>query len=302
MKLNEITDSLEETRRLWLSKNTNLRYQDFKISDDGVISVPNSSFLMMIEKDFEEIPYPFGYVEGKIRIENCEEMLSLKNFPTEITEGVTIDNCAKISDLRGAPKHVGDLILEKLDALESLKGLENTRVDNIFEIAYCYYLESLKYCPHNIGGLHTVRCGFTDLTGLPSNFNPKAEIAVIDSIKFKSLKGCPNEIGSLHLDDCKYIESFEGGPSIINGDVYISKCNIKSFDHLPKEINGTLNMSVNGAKDILKILNIKKLISVSLNAPLDVVKILNKHVKTRDMIECQEELIEAGFKEWARLK
>lgn len=125
--------------------------------------------------------------------------------------------------------------------------------------------------------------------------------------------------------------------SEVNGDIIVSGA-LYSFDGIPKRINGRLDINnapgmtslhdienhfeyinerlilPNSIKsDILGVLKIKGLQGISFRDEFSVTedkvlsihkveKIVNKHLsKDKDIVECQEELIDNGFKDFANL-
>jgi hypothetical protein len=137
-----------------------------------------------------------------------------------------------------------------------------------------------------------------------------------------SLKGFPKEIhsygldaGDLNLRICKSLENLDGAPSIIEGSVILTGCSkISSLSGIGKKylpnIGATLFLSKTVTSSILSILNIKNLKQISQvndndfrsNDLEDAIQIINKHLKSsRRISKCKEELIEAGFKEYAKL-
>jgi len=141
-------------------------------------------------------------------------------------------------------------------------------------------------------------------------------------------------LGNFNVEDCDLI-SFKNFPDTVRGDVKCYNNKITSFEGVPREIDGVLDLirnpiasfsgiykhinkvgrimiPVNCQSSTLGLLKIKDLGMVSSDASdknhpdydklSKMISIINNHNKgNRDILACQEELIEAGLKEYARL-
>lgn len=110
-----------------------------------------------------------------------------------------------------------------------------------------------------------------------------------------------------HDFHCSYkgIESLEGAPSIVNGTVVCFDNKLKSLHNIHKifkHISGGAEFRKNPIKShILGLIMIDGLRYVTLDS-WELQSIINKHLSgDRDVFACQEELIEAGFEEFAQL-
>jgi hypothetical protein len=113
----------------------------------------------------------------------------------------------------------------------------------------------------------------------------------------------------------KKLTSLEGITKILNGNVYMGGTENLNYSRCSKYINqidGNLVINGNYKGALLSVLNIKNLhtiwyaISIGSNYDIDnlhnVCEIVNKHLqKDKDILECQEELITNGLKEYAKL-
>ena len=113
------------------------------------------------------------------------------------------------------------------------------------------------------------------------------------------------------LDFFNKLTSLEGITPIVEGNVDLSKVPNLSYHNAHNylhSIDGVLNISGKYEGPLLSVLMIKKLTSViSKNAwPLGKLEmaceIISKHLQSDgDILECQEELIDAGLQQYARL-
>ena len=137
-----------------------------------------------------------------------------------------------------------------------------------------------------------------------------------------TLKGGPDVVGGSYRCSNNKIETLVGGPSLVRNMFSCNNNKLTSLEGVPAaRCYGFSNNQLTNLKDIHKIiletsslwldknpiksnilglLLIKGLNNVIADGPAFV--ILNRHLKgDRDILECQEELIDAGFKEFARL-
>jgi hypothetical protein len=124
-------------------------------------------------------------------------------------------------------------------------------------------LTTLKGCPHTVGNVFT--CAGTDIT---------------------SLVGAPTYVGNSFYCHDTHITSLAGVSKYftkIGGEFYCS--NIKLPDKLPTHVLG--------------LILIPHLQIITLGSGID--NIMNKHLGSGDILACQDELIDAGFVQQARL-
>ncbi|MCM1218915.1 MAG: hypothetical protein NC548_30915 [Lachnospiraceae bacterium] len=193
-----------------------------------------------------------------------------------IPEGVTFLHFDKDDDISRLPKEVPygvNLCYPKhLGHFERVEGDVNVGNSNI---------SSLVGCPKYVGGNFDAHfCKITDLIGSPEHV--EGNFTCSHNSRLKSLKGCPKYIGGefnafssaiVAIDDFPeyigekicfqgdtHMHDLTGLPEEINNDLDISYCEFKSFEGLPKKINGklfikelTLNNEPATVDDILKV-------------------------------------------------
>lgn len=113
--------------------------------------------------------------------------------------------------------------------------------------------------------------------------------------------------GNFSCAYCHNLQSLEGVPTSIDGNFSCYNCDkIKSLDYLPKQITGMIFLGLTSkVKDVLKIFNIKGIKYLYFDDTRKLKKlekIINKYLPKRDMLNCQDELIEAGFEEYAEVE
>jgi hypothetical protein len=123
--------------------------------------------------------------------------------------------------------------------------------------------------------------------------------------RLTSLKGAPTTIGSSFSCYFNQLTSLEGVPHTIGGNFYCHGNKLTSLKGIHKQIkyiDGSAVFKQNPIKShVLGLLKIKGLIDCELDQ-LRVQHIVNTHLKgDRDIFACQEELIEAGYPEYAQL-
>ena len=78
--------------------------ENYTINSQGEIDV--DGYVNLRNKNFEELPYKFGKVNGFFSLEGCENLTSLKNCPNYIEASFDIDGCSKLDSLEGCPKEI----------------------------------------------------------------------------------------------------------------------------------------------------------------------------------------------------
>ena len=81
--------------------------ENYTINSKSEIDVDGS--VSLTGKQFKELPYKFGTVNGYFSLRECENLISLKNCPDYITGNnmFDVDGCSKLDSLEGCPKEVG---------------------------------------------------------------------------------------------------------------------------------------------------------------------------------------------------
>lgn len=123
-----------------------------------------------------------------------------------------------------------------------------------------------------------------------------------------SLVGVPVKVGSNFYCNGSSIISLTGAPMIVQKDVYCQHTKITSLQGIGKdylqEIGRTLFLSdcTNLKSQLLGIMRVKKLKQIIFNSNKEVEDIFNRHLEgDRNLLDCKEELMNKGFKEFARL-
>ena len=144
--------------------------------------------------------------------------------------------------------------------------------------------------------------------------NGSLTIADVDDF-FTDLENFPSTVtGRFDIMRCDKLTSLEGGPLIVEADVTISTCpNLTTLAGIGKrylkEIHGTFGITTSITSNILGILTIKHLENFyffpktpSTQRTNDAANILKLHFDgDKDIMECHEELVKAGLKEYAKL-
>jgi hypothetical protein len=190
----------------------------------------------------------------------------------------------KLTSLDGAPQAVIDFNCYRNNLTNLIGGPQDLTGDYA---CFRNELTSLEGAPPELGG----------------NFD-------CSSNKLTSLKWAPAKVGSYFTCEHNQITSLEGAPAIINGYFDCSSNKLTSLQgihRIIKEINTEAIFKSNPIKShILGLLRIKKLKFVTLpdelyEAQKIITKVLVLDYDKRDVIACQDELIDAGFDELAKL-
>lgn len=162
---------------------------------------------------------------------------------------------------------------------------------------------------------------------LPFKFDIVKGDFIISAAGLKTLENTPNEVTGDFFADHLDISSFAGGPKKVGGSYVVGGTSVTSFDGAAAQIENDLhcedckqltslqgihkNIKHIGGKasfadcpitsHVLGLLLIDGLQSVKLDE-VKVMEVINKHLKgERDTLMCQQELIDGGFADFAKL-
>jgi len=186
-------------------------------------------------------------------------------------------------------------------------------------------LTSLTGAPSHVGG--DFDCSTNELTSLEGAPSRVDGYFNCNHNELASLKGAPSHIGASFYCRGNKLTSLEGAPSRVDGDFYCSSNKLTSLAGAPSHVGGGFSCSYNeltSLKDVHKHITEIKGIFYAIESPIEshvlglllikgatevrldnerVAEILNRHLgKGRaGMLMAQEELIEAGLEEYAKL-
>jgi Leucine-rich repeat (LRR) protein len=163
-------------------------------------------------------------------------------------------------------------------------------------------LTSLTGAPASVGGdFYCSSNQLTSLTGAPTSVTG---YFYCFGNQLTSLTGAPTTVTGGFNCYNNQLTSLTGAPTTVGGHFDCSSNQLTSLKDIHKQIKSigeTLYLSGNPIKThVLGLLKIKRLKSVELDNK-EVEKILNKYLPEGDLLDCQEELIEAGLDEFAQL-
>ena len=148
------------------------------------------------------------------------------------------------------------------------------------------------------------RLSLTSLEGCPKKI--MGDFSCFNNL-LTSLKGGPEYVDDIFTCTHNMIETLEGCPSYLGNDAYFNNNKLTSLHNVHKHIKtfkgSLISFSHNPIKShVLGLLLIDGLYGVILDNH-EVSEIIDKHLEPgmRDIFACQEELIEAGFEEYAQL-
>ena len=163
-------------------------------------------------------------------------------------------------------------------------------------------LTSLEGAPSSVGlSFYCYKNMLTSLKGAPSSVGGNF---YCNDNKLTSLKGAPSSVGGNFSCNYNELTSLDGGPSSVGRNFSCHNNKLTSLSNIHKyikEVNGYINFLNNPIKSsVLGLVKIKGLTNVIFdNKKLE--KIMNKYLPLGDILDCQEELIEAGLEEFAEL-
>jgi len=188
-------------------------------------------------------------------------------------------------------------------------------------------LTSLEFCPKEVGG--DFRCSYNQLTSLEFCPEKVGGNFWCSNNQLTSLEFCPKEVGGDFSCSYNKLTSLEFCPEKVGGDFNCYNNQLTSLEFCPKEVGGDFwcyNNQLTSLADIHK--HLKKMngifyahknpiksnvIGLMLVAGckevkldnIEVMNIMNKHLNSPfghlRLLECQEDLLSAGFEEWAEL-
>jgi hypothetical protein len=193
----------------------------------------------------------------------------------------------------------GDAIFKKGDFTKLPYTLRNVKGD--LKFIDCPDLQTLDGCPVEINGDMVIeRCEkLTSYQGGPTKGVDMLSIAQCD--EFNSLAGCPDTVEVLACRLCPKLETLAGCPKVIDRCSLIGLKSLVSVSDL-RFVNVTIMMQNNlKFKKYLQFLKIKNKTTKFVFNNKVVERILTKHHHEHDIMAAQEDLIDAGFEEYARL-
>ena len=78
--------------------------KNYTINSKGEIDV--NGYVDLFNKDFKELPYKFGKVNGTFNLSCNPNLTSLKNCPNEVGGYFICSKCKNLNSLEGCPKEV----------------------------------------------------------------------------------------------------------------------------------------------------------------------------------------------------
>ena len=79
--------------------------QNYTINSKDEIDVNGG--VDLLRKNFKELPYKFGIVNGYFSLSECKNLTSLKNCPDYVPKSFYCDQCPQLNSLIGCPVEVG---------------------------------------------------------------------------------------------------------------------------------------------------------------------------------------------------
>ena len=247
---------------------------------------------MKIRELFEEEYITKTNSFGNIHYVNDEKLKSFNGvqITKDRIESIRIQKCPNFSSFEGLPNTINGYIdCSKNRNLTSLKGIPQKGITHLF-VASCD-LKNLDWCPNTINGDF-------DCSG---------------NYELNSLKGVPQTgVNNLYFPHCN-ITSLEGLPRQIGGALLFYKnpiTSLKGIHKIVNEIKGELAVPQSVISNILGVLKIRNVDTFRFGAPFEsnvkteISDIINKYLpnpNSDQIIDCQNELIEAGFEEYAEL-
>lgn len=144
----------------------------------------------------------------------------------------------------------------------------------------------------------------SELRGFPFKFNKVYGVFYCYGNQLRSFHNFPRWISGDFHTDTNPISSLEGAPEYVGRGVHIEGTRFTSLHNIHKffkEINSYITIDRKVKSHILGLMFIKGLQGVEQDSDDAAVTIINKHLPGGNPHEVQEELIDAGLSEYAKL-
>lgn len=148
------------------------------------------------------------------------------------------------------------------------------------------------------------------LAALAARYDPPNDFDV-SHMSLTTLNGCPEVIDGRFECKGNKLTSLEGAPAIVHGSFYMNNnpiTSLKDIHHHVKRIDGVLSLRgcyiESHILGLLLIGNLRHVVMDTTEVLMRIGDILNQYIPSNGMesvLLCQEELINAGFEEYAQL-
>jgi hypothetical protein len=147
----------------------------------------------------------------------------------------------------------------------------------------------------------------TSLEGAPSSV--ENNVFLRGSTSLRALSGGPSSVSvDFSCSGCTMLTSLQGAPLTIGGNFMCFRCvSLTSLQGIGKDYCLSVKgFYIDGCKNLtshfLGLMLVKKLDVLSFDVNKDLEGIINRHLEgNKDLLDCKEELIRAGYKEYAKL-
>lgn len=231
---------------------------------------------------------------------NCSfnSLTTLEFGPESVSNRDYICRFNKLESLKGAPSKVLNFDCSNND-LFNLDGCPQ-EINGNFDCSV-NKLATLNGCPNRIGSIFD--CSHNQLISLINGPQEITTSYVCKSNKLTNLIGAPEIIPGYFNCSFNQITSLEGCPKLIGGIGEFGFNSITNLHDIHKHIIACEQIFFDEnpiQSHVLGFLKIKNLKKISINN-IAVEEIINKYLPLGDIIDCQDELIEAGYVEYAQL-
>jgi hypothetical protein len=265
-----------------------VRERELRYADDSVLDEHGSLSLLDVYKLEAQCP---KHVPGGAGIW-AVNLTSLRGSPQTVGAVFTLGG-TRIKTLEGGPKKVGALQLIRNRELSNLEG-----------------------CPEITGagagtGLKVEDCGIVELVGAPRRL--EGDLTIKSCRHLKSLEGCPMFIeGSAWLTEVKADNALQHLPTIVTQYYQLPFELDCTFKELTNRVKFAETLAIGGKLDgpmlsLLKVEGLRMLTTQHIHEDTDwfkAFKIVTKYIPVKSksaIIDCQDELMEAGLEYFAEL-
>jgi len=239
---------------------------------------------------------------GDLVLRNIVHLYSLKGCSRTVTGRFDCSFNEELTSLEGSPVMVGKEYIASHCSIKSLKGVPKRIYGNaVFDHNQ---LTSLEGSPREVDGNFVVNKNLlTSLEGGPAKVGTSYSCV---TNHLTNLKGAPKEC-SIFNASYNPLTSVEGLPEVINEELMLTYTGLDNLKDIHKYLKSCKMMNLYNSpikSHVLGLLLINDLQFVSFSDNLKPISnIINKHIRdgAQSVFDCQQELIDAGFKEYAQL-
>ena len=274
----------DDTGEVMMPPVSRTRFSDqVMFNDDLTVSIKRNSATDRVQIAESmlvngQLPFPFKDVDSAFVVNNGCKLKSLAGFPRSCS-AVSIEENGldeSVKNLEGGPEEIKfSLSIFSCPGIESLKGFPRRIVNDEFNL-------SVRYCEN-----------LRDFSDIPKKLE-KCTIGKTEHFTVENLKDLPSDVEILSLDQLPNLTSLHNIHKFVKNAKRLSLYQTKIFSSI---LGLAMITGLNEVEESFYDVN-----NEDKSWPTDgIIPIVEKYMGTQEVFDFQEELVEAGFKELAKL-